>query len=38
MANKNGGRSFFENLSNFPQQNQGEQTLTDDGIAPIIVL
>ena len=23
MANKNGGRSFFENLSNFPQQNQG---------------
>ena len=23
MANKNGGRSYFENLSNFPQQNQG---------------
>ena len=22
MANQNGGRSFFENLSNFPQQNQ----------------
>ena len=23
MANKNGGREYFENLSNFPQQNQG---------------
>ena len=23
MANKNGGRSFFENFANFPQQNQG---------------
>ena len=28
MANKNGGRSFFENLSNFPQQNQGGNVLT----------
>ena len=25
---KNGGRSFFENLSNFPQQNQGGNVLT----------
>jgi hypothetical protein len=28
MANKNGGRSYFENLSNFPQQNQGGNVLT----------
>jgi hypothetical protein len=30
MANQgdNGGRSYFENLSNFPQQNQGGNVLT----------
>ena len=32
MANKNGGRGFFENLSNFPQQNTSGGMLGSSGM------